>query len=80
MKYTAMGVVEWLMEDVSDEQFAEIFALFELRMTGRYIPQIYDTEKVILNMDVDCACNRIKEILKEIQTNIANKNDCKGDE
>lgn len=75
MKCTTSEIVNWLNEDISDEQFAEIFALLELTMFGRGIPQIYDTEDVILNMNVDCVCNRLKEILKEIQENVEERSD-----
>lgn len=68
--YTTSEIVKWINEDVSDEQFAEIFALLELTMLGRGVPRIYNTEQIILNMDVDCVCNRLKEILKEIQQNV----------
>lgn len=68
--FTTSEIVKWLNEDVSDEQFAEIFALLEFTMFGRDIPMIYDTEDIILDMDVDYVCNKLKEILKEIQENI----------
>lgn len=65
-------IAKLLNYKVTDEQFAEVFALLERMMCGRQIPQIYDTEKLILNMDVDCVCNRLRQILKEIQGNVEN--------
>ena len=69
---TAGEVVKFLNEDATDEQFAEVFALLEIAMIGRGLPMIYDTEDIILNMDIDCICNKVKIILKEIQENVEN--------
>lgn len=63
-------IAEFLNKDATDEQFAEVFALLELSMNGRRVPQIYDTEQVICNMNVDSVCNRLRDILKEIQSNV----------
>ena len=66
-------VVKFLNQDATDEQFAEVFALLELSMNGRRVPQIYDTEQVICNMNVDSVCNRLRNILKEIQENVEDR-------
>ena len=60
-------IVNFLNTDATDAQFAEVFALLEISMCGRGIPQVYDTESIILNMNVDTICNKLKSILKEIQ-------------
>ena len=66
-------IVKYLNTDATDEQFAEVFALLEIAMNGRGIPQEYDTEKIIAFMNVDIVCNKLKDILKEIQDNMADK-------
>ena len=63
-------IAEWLNKDATDEQFAEVFALLEIGMCGRGIPKEYDTETIILNMDVDLICSKLKHVLKEIQENV----------
>lgn len=57
-------------ETVTDEQFAEVFALLDMAQNGRGIPMMYDTKQVIKNMDVDGLMKRLGDMLKEIQQNV----------
>ena len=66
-------VVKFLNTDATDEQFAEVFALLEIAMNGRGVPQDYNAEKIIAFMNVDIVCNKLKVILKEIQEKFASK-------
>ena len=63
---TPVETANWLCE-CSDEEFAETFALMEIAMNGRGIPVKYDGETIVYNMNVDCVCNRIRNILKKYQ-------------
>lgn len=71
MLMTASEVARFLnSETVTDEQFAEVFALLDMAQNGRGIPMMYDTKQVIKNMDVDGLMKRLGNILKEVQQNI----------
>lgn len=68
---TASEVARFLnSEAITDEQFAEVFALLDMAQNGRGIPMMYDTKQVIKNMDVEGLMKRLGNILKEVQQNI----------
>lgn len=58
-------IVNFLKNDVTDEQFAEVM----LFLTEEKMPQMYDTDEVIADMDVEQVCDNFKDILAEIQQN-----------
>ena len=66
----AYKVAKWLNTDSADGEFAEVFALLELTMCGRGIPNNYNAESIILNMNVDSVCEKLKCILKDIQQQV----------
>lgn len=63
-------IAEFLNTKATDEQFAELFALLERAMFGRGVPKEYDTETIILNMDVNAVCKRMRNMLINIQREI----------
>lgn len=66
MKMSTQEIVNFLKNDVTDEQFAEVM----LFLTEEKMPQMYDTDEVIVDMDVKQVCDNFKDILTEIQQNI----------
>lgn len=65
MKMSTQEIVNFLKNDVTDEQFAEVM----LFLTEEKMPQMYDTDEVIADMDVEQVCDNFKDILAEIQQN-----------
>lgn len=57
----------------TDEQFAETFGLLQLMMNGRNISDTYDQDRVIKALEPKELCNRLQQILTEIQNNYVNK-------
>lgn len=72
---TCYEVAAWLNNadslGATDEDFAEMFAILDFLRNGRRMPLMYDADQMILNMDVDGLCKHLKDVLTEIQNNIA---------
>lgn len=66
MKMSTQEIVNFLKNDVTDGQFAEVM----LFLTKETMPQMYDTDEVIADMDVKQVCDNFKDILIEIQQNV----------
>ena len=69
MKMSTQEIVNFFKNDVTDEQFAEVM----LFLTEEKMPQMYDTDEVIIDMDVEQVCDNFKDILAEIQQNVIDK-------
>ncbi len=69
----AYEVAIWLYnekgDDATDEEYAEVFALFERMISGKTIPLKYKRNEFIKEMDINNVCNFLKETLTEIQNN-----------
>lgn len=57
-------VAVWL-NNCTDEEFVETFALLDKAMDGRRIPTEYNKEAMINNMSTKVLCDNIKAILDE---------------
>lgn len=55
------------LNECTDEEFAETFALLYRGMLGRGIPTEYDDKGIVEIMDVKCLCGRLEQILNEIK-------------
>lgn len=55
------------LNECTDEEFAETFALLHQGMLGRGIPTGYDDKGIVEIMDVKCLCNYLGRILNEIK-------------
>lgn len=68
---TSYEIAAWLnnldSEGATDEEFAEVFALMDYSRNGRGLPNMYDSNILIKQMNVDAFCKHLKEILTEIQ-------------
>lgn len=55
------------LNECTDEEFAETFALLYQGMYGRGIPTEYNREAAIETMDTRYLCSRLEQILNEIK-------------
>lgn len=63
----AREVANWLNAEATDEEFAEVFALLDMAMFGRGIPNNYSREGIIERADYNVLCKKLCDILTEIQ-------------
>ena len=57
-------VAMWLNIGCTEEEFLETFALLDVAMYGRGIPEEYNKEAIIENMNVNGLCREIGMILE----------------
>ena len=63
---TPRKVAVWL-NSCTDEEFIETFALLYKAMDSRGIPEKYNRETMIENMNTKVLCDNIKAILDELK-------------
>lgn len=60
-------VANWLNSVATDEEFAEVFALLDMAMFGRGIPENYNRDSIIERADYNGCCKALNRILLDIQ-------------
>ena len=55
------------LNECTDEQFIETFALLYQAIYGRGVPVEYDEKEIIKIMDVKQLCDKLEKILTEIK-------------
>lgn len=63
----AKEIANWLNSEATDDEFAEVFALLDIAMFGRGIPEHYDQESIIKRADYNGFCKSLNNILTNIQ-------------
>lgn len=66
-KIDARQVANWLNSEATDEEFAEVFALLDIAIFGRGIPENYNQETIIKNADYDGFCKTLNIMLSNIK-------------